>query len=95
LLQLAAGRARCRGLCNAAFGHRQRANQHPDCGRLLRTRNHKLNAVVLGQDFGQQVQAMFDKDLARSTPASLVDWRQRGLLARLKEWFASWWEYWL
>ena len=57
--------------------------------------NHELNAVVLGQDFGQQVQAMFDKDLTRSTPISLVDWRQRGLLARLKEWFASWWEYWL
>ena len=53
--------------------------------------NHELNAVVLGPDFGQQVQAMFDKDLTRSTPVSLVDWRQRGLLARLKEWFASWW----
>lgn len=57
--------------------------------------NHELNAVVLGQDFGQQVQAMFDKDLARSTPIRLDDWRQRGLLARLQEWFAGWWEYWL
>ncbi len=57
--------------------------------------NHELNAVVLGPDFGQQVQAMFDKDLALSTPISLADWRQRGLLARLKEWFAGWWEYWL
>ena len=57
--------------------------------------NHELNAVVLGQDFGQQVQAMFDKDLALSKPINLADWRQRGLLARLKEWFAGWWEYWL
>ena len=57
--------------------------------------NHELNAVVLGQDFGQQVQAMFDKDLALSTPIRLEDWRRRGLLARLKEWFAGWWEYWL
>jgi cardiolipin synthase len=57
--------------------------------------NHELNAVVLGPDFGQQVQAMFDKDLALSTPIRLADWRQRGLLARLKEWFAGWWEYWL
>ncbi len=57
--------------------------------------NHELNAVVLGQDFGGQVQAMFDKDLARSTPIRLEDWRRRGWLPRLKEWFAGWWEYWL
>ena len=28
--------------------------------------NHELNAVVLGADFGQQVQAMFDQDQAGS-----------------------------
>jgi cardiolipin synthase len=57
--------------------------------------NYELNAVVLGTDFGQQVQAVFDKDLAASRPITLRAWQQRGPVLRLKEWFARWWEYWL
>ncbi|MEO5797265.1 MAG: cardiolipin synthase [Rhodoferax sp.] len=57
--------------------------------------NQELNAVVLGADFGSQVQAMFDKDLAESDPVLLADWQRRTLDLRLKEWFARAWEYWL
>ena len=57
--------------------------------------NYELNAVVLGADFGSQVQAMFDKDLAASDPVLLADWQRRTIDLRLKEWFARAWEYWL
>ena len=57
--------------------------------------NHELNAVVLGAEFGSQVQAMFDKDLASSDEITLEQWEKRALDARVKELFARIWEYWL
>ena len=57
--------------------------------------NHELNAVVLGAEFGSQVQAMFDKDRAASDAVTLAQWRRRPLDLRLKELFARVWEYWL
>ncbi len=57
--------------------------------------NHELNAVVLGPEFGNQVQAMFDKDLAASNPITLEQWEQRTLDMHIKEWFARVWQYWL
>jgi cardiolipin synthase A/B len=57
--------------------------------------NQELNAVVLGADFGRQVQATFDKDLAASNEVLLPQWRQRALSLRLKEVFSRVWEYWL
>ena len=57
--------------------------------------NHELDAVVLGAEFGRQVQAMFDKDLAASNAITLEAWQRRGLDLRIKELFARAWEYWL
>ena len=57
--------------------------------------NHELNAVVLGTDFGGQVQTLFDRDLAASDPVLLVPWEDRSLGLKLKEWLARLWEYWL
>jgi len=57
--------------------------------------NHELNAVVLGTDFGRQIQTMFAKDLAASDAITLEQWQRRALDLRLKEWFARVWEYWL
>ena len=57
--------------------------------------NHELNAVVLGAEFGHQVQAMFDKDLAASDAITLEHWQRRPLNLRLKELLARVWEYWL
>jgi len=57
--------------------------------------NHELNAVVLGTEFGNQVQTMFAKDLAESDAITLERWQQRSLDLRVKELFARAWEYWL
>ncbi len=57
--------------------------------------NHELNAVVLGAEFGAQVQAMFDKDLAASEAITLEQWERRPLHLRIKEQAARLWEYWL
>lgn len=57
--------------------------------------NHELNAVVLGSEFGLQMQAMFDKDLAGSDEITLKQWKRRTLDLRIKELFGRVWEYWL
>ncbi len=57
--------------------------------------NQELNAVVLGAEFGSQVQAMFDKDLAASDRIDLAQWERRALDLRVKELFSQAWEYWL
>ena len=57
--------------------------------------NHELNAVVLGSEFGHQVQTMFDRDLAASDAVMLGPWQQRALDLRAKEWLARIWAYWL
>ena len=57
--------------------------------------NHELNAVVLGVEFGHQVQLMFDKDLAASDAVTLERWQSRPFVLRLKELLARVWEYWL
>jgi cardiolipin synthase len=57
--------------------------------------NEEINAVVLGAEFGAQVQAMFEKDLAASDAITLEQWHRRPLDLRIKEMFARVWEYWL
>jgi cardiolipin synthase A/B len=57
--------------------------------------NQELNAVILGTDFGSQVQTMFTKDLAASDAVTLEQWESRTLDLRVKELFARIWEYWL
>jgi len=57
--------------------------------------NDEVNAVVLGTEFGSQLQVMFDRDLAASDAVTLAHWQRRTLDLRFKEWFAKVWEYWL
>ena len=57
--------------------------------------NDEVNAVILGPEFGAQMQAMFDADLAASEPITLEKWAQRPLGDRVKEISARVWEYWL
>jgi len=57
--------------------------------------NHELNALVLGAEFGSQLKAMFERDLAASEAITLERWQRRSLDLRLKEMFARLWEYWL
>ncbi len=54
--------------------------------------NDEVNAVVLGQDFGAQMRAMFEADLAASQPVTLEAWEERPLGDRLMEIAARVWE---
>lgn len=47
--------------------------------------NQEVNAIVLGQEFGDQMKAMFDKDIGSSRLITLETWRQRPIIVRLKE----------
>ena len=53
--------------------------------------NHEINAVMLGQGFGAQMQKMFKEDLASSKKITLQDWRKRSIGARIKERSARLW----
>ena len=57
--------------------------------------NDEVDAVVLGIEFGKQMNAMFDKDLAASDAITLAAWRERSLARRVKEQAARIWVYWL
>jgi cardiolipin synthase len=57
--------------------------------------NHEVNAVMLGPEFGQQVQAMFERDLAASDAIDLSAWERRSPVLHVQEWFGRLWEYWL
>ncbi len=47
--------------------------------------NQEINAVILGQEFGTQMRALFDKDIESSRLITLEKWRQRPIGTRLKE----------
>lgn len=53
--------------------------------------NQEINAVVLGQDFGAQMLAMFEEDLKASHQIKLDAWRKRSLMMRFKELGARLW----
>jgi len=57
--------------------------------------NEELNAVILGEGFGNAMEAMFQRDLADSTAIDPESWARRPLSVRMKEWAARFWEYWL
>ena len=53
--------------------------------------NQEIDAVILGQDFGNRMQAMFEQDLQSSKQITLEDWKKRSLILRLKETGARLW----
>ncbi len=57
--------------------------------------NQEINAVMLGQDFGAKMQALFEQDLASSRLVTLEAWRNRSIVARIKERAARLWARWL
>lgn len=57
--------------------------------------NQEINAVILGQDFGAKMQALFEKDLKSSKLVRLEAWRKRSIGARIKERAARLWAHWL
>ena len=57
--------------------------------------NQEINAVVLGQEFGAQMQAMFEADVAASKSITLEAWGRRPLRDHVKETAARMWAQWL
>jgi len=53
--------------------------------------NQEINAVMLGQDFGDQMQTLFEKDLESSKLVTLESWRKRPVSSRIKERAARLW----
>ena len=53
--------------------------------------NQEINAVMLGQDFGAEMQALFEKDLESSRIITLEAWRKRSIGIRIKERAARLW----
>jgi cardiolipin synthase len=54
--------------------------------------NDEVNAVILGQPFAAQMQAMFSKDIEASRAIDRAQWARRSPLLRLQEWGARLWQ---
>jgi cardiolipin synthase len=57
--------------------------------------NDEVTAVILGQGFGAQMQAMFEADMAASREVTRAAWSERPITDRVKEAAAGIWEHWL
>jgi cardiolipin synthase A/B len=57
--------------------------------------NNELNAIVLGETFGNQLEAMFIADREASVAIESSQWQQRGIEQRTLEWVARMAERWL
>ncbi|MDF3888013.1 cardiolipin synthase [Cupriavidus basilensis] len=53
--------------------------------------NQEINAVVLGENFGVRMRAMFEQDLQSSKQITIENWNERSLILRLKEAGARLW----
>ncbi|MHC1741784.1 MAG: cardiolipin synthase [Syntrophobacteraceae bacterium] len=58
-------------------------------------RNDEVNAVILGLEFAEQMETMFQKDLENSREITLEAWKKRPFRERVKEWLARRLSYWL
>lgn len=57
--------------------------------------NDEVNAVIIGEKFANEMQRMFDRDLAESVEIDRKKWDARNPMLRMKEWGARLWQYWL
>ncbi len=57
--------------------------------------NDEANAVILGRDFADGMQAMFERDLEESDQITLEKWEKRSFVNHLKEWSARMLKHWL
>jgi cardiolipin synthase len=58
-------------------------------------KNDEVNAVILGEDFAAELEAMFAEDRATSTEMTHKAWKRRGVPTRVKEVVARVWKRWL
>jgi len=57
--------------------------------------NLEINVVVLGDDFGAEMESAFQEDLRCSEEIRLERWQKRPVVQRVKEWFSGLISYWL
>jgi cardiolipin synthase len=57
--------------------------------------NNEVNAVIVGSEFGERMEALFERDLRDTRELKLQDWRKRPWLDRFKEFTSSLFSYWL
>ncbi|TCS34678.1 cardiolipin synthase [Paucimonas lemoignei] len=57
--------------------------------------NDEVNAIVLGKEFGGQMESMFADDVAASVNIDTAAWDKRGLGERVRESLARMWAYFL
>jgi cardiolipin synthase A/B len=57
--------------------------------------NNEVNAVVVGSEFAERMEALFQRDLRDTRELRLESWRQRPWLDRFKEFTSSLFSYWL
>ncbi|SAI74336.1 phospholipase D [Bordetella ansorpii] len=57
--------------------------------------NYEVNAVILGSEFGNQMEAMFKQDVANATAVDLQAWEDRGVGERVMEGVSRLFERWL
>jgi cardiolipin synthase len=57
--------------------------------------NQEVNLIVLGDDFGAEMEAMFQNDVADAEAVTMKNWSDRSLSLRMKQWFSRIWSYWL
>ncbi len=57
--------------------------------------NNEVNAVVVGSEFAQRMESLFERDLRDTRELELKTWRQRPWLDRFKEFASSLFSYWL
>jgi cardiolipin synthase A/B len=53
--------------------------------------NDEINAVIVGREFAQEMQAVYAKDVAASEAIEIESWNRRPILLRLKELTARLW----
>jgi cardiolipin synthase len=56
--------------------------------------NHEINAFILGTDFAQRLEALFERDRMHSRRVVAHEWQQRPVVQRLAEWSADLFSYW-
>ncbi len=56
--------------------------------------NNEANAVILGEDFGRQMEGLFQSDLGHADIIDLKVWEKRPLWERFMEKFSSLFKYW-
>ena len=55
--------------------------------------NEEANVIVFDDGFARELEQLFQRDIGRSTEITPERWSRRGVLPRLRQWFARQFEY--